>query len=87
MHSMTSLLDKTHDTGYTGTQLQAYPTLNIRHSLTTARERFTQDDHVWLDVVPLVAKPGWNQRSPWTLNSAILTSYPFCTNQSEFRHR
>lgn len=57
MQSMISLLARTHETGYTGCQL-CLLRFARPGQLTSTRKSLAEDDHVRLDTVPLVAKPG-----------------------------
>ena len=82
MQSITSLEDMTQDTGYTEISKAGMTGVAV---LTASRQSFTENDHVWLDVVPFVAEP---IRQLLSLKSRCqLTSFLFARDPSESRHK
>ena len=57
MQSIISLLAMTHETGYTKGQPSEQDVPSEENCRTASRECFSEDDHIGLDVVPLVAEP------------------------------
>ena len=82
MQSITSLEDMTQDTGYTEISKAGMTGVAL---LTASRQSFTENDHVWLDVVPFVAEPIRQLLSH--TSRCKLTSFLFARDPSESRHK